>query len=60
MVEKEVRISYNRKLNEDLSSAFKVEGPLCHRHDIEELFQILGIAHIVINGGFLLIPSREA
>ena len=47
MVEKDVKVSYYRKCNWDLFSAFKVEGPLCYCYDIEELFQTLGIVHIV-------------
>ena len=47
MVEKDVKVSYYRKRNRGLSSAFKVEGPLCYCHDIEELFQTLGTVHIV-------------
>ena len=38
MVEKDVKVSYYRKRNRCLSSAFKVEGPICYCHDIEELF----------------------
>ena len=46
MVERDVKVSYYRKRNRDLSSAFKVEGPLCYCNDIEELFQTLGAVHI--------------
>ena len=38
MVERDVKVSYYRKRNSVLSSAFKVEGPLCYCNDIEELF----------------------
>ena len=58
MVEKDVKVSYYRKRNWDLSSTFKVEGPLCYCHDIEELFQILGIVHIV-NKWRLFIDSSK-
>ena len=58
MVEKDVKVSYYRKRNWDLSSAFKVEGPLCYCHDIEELFQTLGIVHIV-NEWRLFIDSSK-
>ena len=58
MVEKDVKVSYYRKRNWDLSSAFKVEGPLYYCHDIEELFQTLGIVHIV-NEWRLFIDSSK-
>ena len=58
MVEKDVKVSYYRKRNWELSSALKVEGPLCHCHDIEELFQTLGIVHIV-NKWRLFIDSSK-
>ena len=47
MVEKDVKVSCYRKHNRDLSLAFKVERPLCYCHDMEELFQTLGVVHIV-------------
>ena len=47
MVEKDVKVSYYRKRNRGLSSAFKVDGPLGYCHDIAELFQTLGTVHIV-------------
>ena len=47
MVEKDVKVSYYRKRNRDLSSAFKIERPPCYCHDMEELFQTLGVVHIV-------------
>ena len=47
MVERDIKVSYYRKLNRDLSSAFKVEEPLCYCHDVEELFQTLSIVPIV-------------
>ena len=46
MVEKDVKVSYYRKRNTGLSSAFKAEKPLCYCDDIEELFQTLGLGHI--------------
>ena len=46
-IEKDVKASYYRKRNRDLSSAFNVEGPLCYSNDIEELFPTLDIVHIV-------------
>ena len=58
MVEKDVKVSYYRKRNGGLSSAFKVERPLCYCHDIEELFQILGTIHIV-NEWRLFIDSSK-
>ena len=58
MVEKDFKVSYYRKRNWDLSSAFKVEGPLCYCHDIEELFQTLGIVNIV-NEWRLFIDSLK-
>ena len=58
MVEKDVKVSYYRKRNWDLSSAFKVEGLLGYCHDIEELFQTLGIVHIV-NEWRLFIDSSK-
>ena len=47
MVEKDVKVSYYRKRNRDLSLAFKIERPPCYCHDMEELFQTLGVVHIV-------------
>ena len=47
MVEKDVKVSYYSKRNRDLSLAFKVERPLCYCHDMEKLFQTLGVVHIV-------------
>ena len=38
--------------------AFKVEGPLCYCHDIEELFQTQGTVHIV-NKWRLFIDSSK-
>ena len=58
MVEKDVQVSYYRKRNWDLSLVFKVEGPLCYCHDIEELFQTLSIVHIV-NEWRLFIDSSK-
>ena len=58
MVEKDVKVSYYRKRNWDLSLVFKVEGSLCYCHDIEELFQTLGIVHIV-NKWRLFIDSSK-
>ena len=47
MVEKDVKVSYYRKRNRDLSLTFKIERPPCYCHDMEELFQTLGVVHIV-------------
>ena len=47
MVEKDVIVSYYRKRNKDLSLAFKIERSPCYCHDMEELFQTLGVVHIV-------------
>ena len=58
MVEKDDKGSYYRKRDRDLSSTFKVEGPLCCCHDIEEPFQTLGIVHIV-NEWRLFIDSSK-
>ena len=58
MVEKDVKVSCYKKRNRGLSSAFKVEGPLCCCHDIEELFQTLGTVHIV-NDWRLFIDSSK-
>ena len=58
MVEKDVKVSYYRKRNRGLSSAFKVEELLCYCHDIEELFQTLGTVHIV-NEWRLFIDSSK-
>ena len=58
MVEKDVKVRYYRKRNWDLSLAFKVEGPLCYCHDIEELLQTVGIVHIV-NEWRLFIDSSN-
>ena len=44
---KDVKLSYCRKRNRDFSLAFKVERPLCNCHDIEKLFQTVGLVHIV-------------
>ena len=56
MVEKDVKVSYYRKRNKGLSSAFKVI--FCYCHDIEELFQTFGTVHIV-NEWRLLIDSSK-
>ena len=45
--EKDVKRSYYKKHSRDFFSAFKVEGPLCYCHDIEEPFRTLAIVHIV-------------
>ena len=58
MIEKDVKVSYYRKRNRDLSPAFKVEGPLCYCNDIKELFQTLGIIHIV-NRAFIDSSKRS-
>ena len=58
MVEKDVKVSCYRKRNRGLFSAFRVEGPLCYCHDIEELFQTLGLVHIV-NEWRLFIDSSK-
>ena len=58
MVKKDVKVSYYRKHNRDLSLAFKVERPLCYYHDMEELFQTLGVVHIV-NKWRLFIDSSK-
>ena len=41
------KISSYRRRYWDLSLAFKGEGPLCYCIDIEELFQTLGVVHMV-------------
>ena len=58
MVEKYVKIGYYRKCNRDLSSTFKVKWPICYCYDIEELFQTLGVIHIV-NEWRLFIDSSK-
>ena len=47
MVEKDVIVSYYWKRDKDLSLAFTIETPPCYCHDMEELFQTLGVVHIV-------------
>ena len=56
MVEKDLKVSYYRKRNRGLSSAFKVI--FCYCHDIEELFQTFGTVHIV-NEWRLFIDSSK-
>ena len=58
MVERDVKVSYYRKRNRDLSSAFKVEGPFSYCNDTEELFQTLGAVHIA-NEWRLFIDSSK-
>ena len=58
MLERDVKVSYYRKRNRDLSSAFKVEGPFCYCNDIEELFPSLGAVHIA-NEWRLFIDSSK-
>ena len=60
MVEKDVKVSYYRKRNWDLSSAFKIEGPLCYCHDIEELFQTVGIVHMVNEWRLFIDSSKKS
>lgn len=38
-------MSHYRKRNKDLAALFKVDGPLCFCHNIEELFHKLGEVH---------------
>ena len=59
MVEKDVKVSYYRKRNRDLSLAFKVEGSLCNCHDIEEVFQTIGLVHIVSEWRFFIDSSKR-
>lgn len=42
LVEKDVKVSYYRKRNQDLSAFFKMDGPLCYCSDIKLLFEGLG------------------
>ena len=60
MVEKDAEISYYRKRNRYLSSAFKVKGPLCYCHDIEKLIQTLDIVHIVDEWKLFLDSSKRS
>ena len=59
MVKKDVEINYYRKRNKDLSSAFKVDGPLCYCRD-EEQFQTLGIFYIVNEWRFFIDSSKRS
>ncbi|XP_076819428.1 uncharacterized protein LOC143465141 [Clavelina lepadiformis] len=54
LLEKDVVISHYRKRDLDLAAAFTVDGLLCYSHNINELFQKLGEAHIVDEWRFLL------
>ena len=60
MVERDVKVSYYRKRNRDLSSAFKVERPLCYCNDIDELFQTLGAVYIANEWRLFIYSSKRS
>ena len=46
LLQKDVFVSHYRKRNADLSTVFRVDGPLCYCYDITSLFEKLGEDHI--------------
>ena len=51
-------VTHCRKRNMDLSTVFKVDGPLCYCHNIKSLFEKLGEDHIA-NEWRLFLDSSE-
>ena len=45
LLENDVLIGHYRKRNLSLSSAFRVDGPLCFCHNVNELFEKLHVVH---------------
>ena len=46
LLQKDMLVSHCRKHNADLSTVFRLDGPLCYCHDITSLFEKLGENHI--------------
>ena len=59
-LQKDVLVSHNRKRNTDLSTVFRVDGPLCYCCDITSLFEKLGEDHIASEWRLFLDSSKRS
>ena len=53
-------VSHYRKRNTDLSTVFRVDGPLCYCYDITSLFEKLGEDHIASECRLFLDSSKRS
>ena len=56
----DVVVSHYRKRNMDLSTVFRVDGPLCCCHNFKNLFEKLGEDHIAIEWRLFLDSSKRS
>ena len=56
----DVVVTHYRKRNMDLSTVFKVDGPLCYCHNIKSLFEKLGEDHIANEWRLFLDSSKRS
>ena len=59
LLQMDVLVSHYRKCNTDLSTVFRVDGPLCYYYDITSLFEKLGEDHIASEWRLFLDFSKR-
>ena len=60
ILQKDVLVSHYRKRNTDLSTIFRVDGPLCYCYDVTSLFERLGEDHIASEWRLFKISSKRS
>ena len=60
LLQQHVLVSHYRKRNIDLSTVFRVDGPLCYCYDITSLFEKLGKNHIASEWRLFLDSSKRS
>ena len=60
LLQKDVLVSHYRKRNTDLSTVFRVDGPLCYCYDITSLFEKSGEDHIAGEWRLFLDSSEKS
>ena len=60
LLQKDVLVSHYRKRNTDLSTVFRVDGPLCYCYDITSFFEKLGEDHIASEWRLFLDSSKRS
>ena len=60
LLQKNVLVSHYRKCNTDLSTVFRVNGPLCYCYDTTSLFEKLGEDHIANEWRLFLDSSKRS
>ena len=59
LLQKDMLVCHYRKRNTDLSTVFRVDGPLCYYYDIISLFKNLGEDHIASKWRLFLDSSKK-